>query len=89
MMVRRTFTENYVKKAPIQALIYGLQENSAAVRVIVFNVDRTKLPLGELDVVIDDNGGCPGSCGPRGLAIVGIGSYFHAVDHLGRYSRVL
>ena len=47
----------------------------------MFNVDRVKLALGTIDLTVDDDGGCPGTCGPQGFAFNGIGSYFLAADH--------
>lgn len=81
------FIENMVKIAPLQALIYGLEQNTAGIRMLSFNVDRTKLALGQLDLTIDDDGGCPGTCGPQGFAFNGIGSYFLAADHFNAHIK--
>jgi hypothetical protein len=71
------FTENFLKRSPLQVLFYGQQGNSTIVRMVVFNVDKTKL---RVDLTVDDDGGCPGTCGPQGIAFNGIGSYFLAAD---------
>jgi hypothetical protein len=71
------FEESFLKRAPLQVLIFGQERAATIIRMVVFNVDKTKL---RMDLVVDDDGGCPGTCGPQGIAFLGIGSYFLAKD---------
>jgi hypothetical protein len=80
------FTERFIKAAPLQALIFGVS-GEVSVRMINFTLDMQKWPT-KLGLKIEDDGGCPGTCGPQGIALYGIGSFFSAAKFgLARYVK--
>src|SRR5437762_813694 len=58
-------------------MIYGRLGDSAAIRTIDINVDTTKRGT---DLLIGDDGGCPGPACPEGLAFSGIGFALRAFE---------